>query len=423
MINKKICFLVIFTVFLLRGVSLLAQDDRITLKIVVTGPGDQLYFWWGHIALVIEDSAKGTSLFYDWGVFSFDEKDFFVDFAFGRLTYLCAVSQAERNFRRYTETNRDITVYTLDLPLETKEKIKRLAEDNIRPENRAYEYHHFYQNCSTRIRDILDIAVTGQFKQKFGNAPGRYTLRQHVRRHTWFSPFMDWILNFWMGQDIDTPITIWDEMFLPSEVGKRIQDFSYFDENGVERKLVSAVEVLNKSVNRPPVLDVPRRQWDRELMVGLLLAVILVFFQFLQRRKPRLGRVLFGLSQSAMGLFFGIVGLILFFMTFFTNHDYTYHNANVIFVNPLLLIAIPCGIRCAFCKNGKKRFVSELILRCLWTYVALGGVLTMIVKLFPGFYQQNQVTQALVIPFALASSFAGDLGCRLLRMKAKPSNS
>ena len=88
MIHKKIRFLVIFTVFLLRGVSLLAQDDRITLKIVVTGPGDQLYFWWGHIALVIEDSAKGTSLFYDWWVFSFDEKDFFVDFAFGRLTYL-----------------------------------------------------------------------------------------------------------------------------------------------------------------------------------------------------------------------------------------------------------------------------------------------------------------------------------------------
>ncbi|MDR0411201.1 MAG: DUF4105 domain-containing protein [Treponema sp.] len=404
MINIKIRFLAIIAVFLLRGVSLSAQDDRLTLKIAVTGPGDELYFWWGHMALVVEDTAKGTSLFYDWGVFSFEEEDFFVDFAFGRLIYLCAVSSAERNFRRYIETNRDITVYTLNLPPEVEEKIKRLVEDNVRPENRAYEYHHFYQNCSTRIRDILDVAVNGQFKQEFGNAPGRYTLRQHVRRHTWFSPFMDWILNFLMGQDIDVPITIWDEMFLPSEVGERIKDFSYIDENGATRKLVSAIEVLNRSVNRPQVLDVPRRQWDRELAAGLFMAAAFVFFQFLQRRKPFLGRALFGLSQSAIGLFWGIAGLVLFFMTFFTNHDYTYHNANVIFVNPLLLIAVPCGILYAFSKNEKKRFISESVLRCLWTYVFLGGVLTIVIKLFPGFYQQNQVTQALVLPSAFILS-------------------
>jgi hypothetical protein len=418
MTTMKIRFLISVVALLLCGASLFAQDDRLTLKIAVTGPGDQLYFWWGHVALVIEDSAKGTTLFYDWGVFSFDEKDFFVDFAFGRLVYLCTVSSAERNFARYTETNRDITVYTLDLPSETKEKIKRLVEDNVRPENRSYKYHHFYQNCSTRIRDILDIAVNGQLKQEFGDAPGRYTLRQHVRRHTWFSPFMDWILNFFMGQDIDVPITVWDEMFLPSEVGARILDFSYVDENGVTRKLTSAVEVVNKAVNRAPVLDVPRKQWDRELVVGILLAAVFVCLQVLQQRNQGLGRALFGLSQSAMGLFFGVAGLILFFMTFFTNHDYTYHNANIIFVNPVLLIAIPCGVLYAFCKSEKKRFISELVLRCLWTYTLLGGVLTMVIKLFPGFYQQNQVTQALLLPSALALSFAGDLCHRLVRAKS-----
>jgi hypothetical protein len=412
--NIRIRFLTIVAVLLLQGVLLSAQDDRLTLKIAVTGPGDQLYFWWGHVALIVEDHAKGTSLFYDWGVFSFDEKDFFVDFAFGRLIYLCTVSSAERNFRVYTATNRDITIYTLDLPPETKEEIRRLAEDNARPENRAYKYHHFYQNCSTRIRDILDIAVNGQFKQEFGDAPGRYTLRQHVRRHTWFSPFMDWILNFLMGQDIDIPITVWDEMFLPAEVGGHIQDFSYIDENGETRKLVSAVEVLNKAQNRAPVLDAPRRQWDRELVVGLLIAAVFIYLRFLQSRKPGLGRALFGLSQSAAGLFFGIAGLVLFFMTFFTNHDYTYHNANVIFVNPLLLTAVPCGLLYAFCKDKKKRFVSEIVLRCLWTYVFLGGILTMVIKLFPNFYQQNQVTQALVLPFALALSV-------LLRMKDRRS--
>jgi hypothetical protein len=37
-------------------------------------------------------------------------------------------------------------------------------------------------------------------------------------------------------------------------------------------------------------------------------------------------------------------------------------------------------------------------------YVFLGGVLTMVIKLLPWFYQQNQVDLALILPIALALS-------------------
>jgi hypothetical protein len=389
------------------GVS--KRGDFLTLKIAVMGPGDELYFWWGHIALIIEDSATGQSSFYDWGVFSFDRDDFFVDFAFGRLFYMAAVSPSSYNYGEYIKTNRDITLYTLNLSPEKKAAIKALADDNIKPQNRTYQYHHFYNNCATRIRDILDIAVDGQFKDALGEAPGRYTLRQHVRRHTWFSPFYDWILNFWMGQDIDVPLTVWQEMFLPAEIGSRIASFSYTDEDGAAQELVSAVEVVNKAVNRPAVLDVPRKQWPRELVLGVLLAALLVFCSRLQRSsKPFVGRLLWGCTQSALGLFFGAVGFLLFFMMFFTNHDYTFHNANIIYVNPLLLAAVPAGIVYAATKSSRKRRSAALVLKSVWTYVLLGGILTMLVKLFPGFHQQNQVTQALVLPFALVLSFIPD---------------
>jgi hypothetical protein len=382
------------------------QNDRLTLKIAVMGPGDELYFWWGHIALIIEDNAAGKSSFYDWGVFSFDSDHFFTNFAFGRLTYMCAVSPSERNIRNYIASNRDITLYTLDLSPERKDLIKALAEENVRPENRDYEYHHFYQNCATIIRDIISGATDGQFEARFGEAPGRYTLRQHVRRHTWFSPFYDWLLNFLMGQDIDVPLTIWQEMFLPAEIGNRIADFTYIDESATTRKLVSSIEIRNKAVNRPAILDVPRTQWPRELLVGILIAVLLSLFGIL-RNRHQAGRYLWGLSQSALGAFFGIVGLVLFFMTFFTNHDYTYHNANIMYLNPLLLAALPLGIIYAVTKNARKRLLAGQFLRALWTYVFLGGLLTMLIKLFPPFYQQNQVTQALVLPFAFVLSFAG----------------
>ncbi|MDR2101934.1 MAG: hypothetical protein LBP43_05135, partial [Treponema sp.] len=128
-------------------------------------------------------------------------------------------------------------------------------------------------------------------------------------------------------------------------------------------------------------------------------------------------RICLGLGQSFLGFFFGIAGTVLLFMTFFTDHDYTYHNSNILYINPLLLGALPLGIVFAFTGDEKKRLSAARFLRALWTYVFLGGVLTMVIKLFPGFYQQNQVTQALVLPIALVLSFIPSQGRRLFKAR------
>ena len=407
----KILLTLVF-LFVLFSSLLFAQDntsdnqpgDNLTLKIAIMGPGDELYFWWGHIGLLVEDNKTGQSWFYDWGVFSFENENFFVNFALGRLIYSCVASRSEPNINSYIKHNRDVTLYTLDLPADKKDAVMRLAETNMLPENRDYFYHHFRDNCATRIRDIIDIAVDGQFKAAYGDAPGRYTLRQHVRRHTWFSPFFDWVLNLWMGQDIDKPITVWDEMFLPSEIALRINEFSYVGSDGDDKPLVSTAEILNLSKNRPMVLETPRRQWPRELLVSILFsgAILLLYFQ---RGKLKKFRVIMGLIQSLLGLFFGIAGSMLLFMSFFTDHDYTYHNSNIFFVNPLFLALIPLGLLFAFSKNEKKYFVVTRLIRAFWAYVILGGLLAMAIKLFPAFYQQNQVDLALVMPIAFSLVF------------------
>jgi hypothetical protein len=383
------------------------RGDYLMVKIAVMGPGDELYLWWGHIGLIIEDTLSGESRFYDWGVFSFENKNFFLNFAFGRLLYSCAVSTVEYNINRNIRTNRDITIYTLDLPPEKKMEILRFVENNVLPENRDYWYHHFKDNCATRIRDIIDMGTSGLFKARYGDAPGRLTLRGHVRRHTWASPFWDWIFNFWMGRGIDEQIAVWDEMFLPSEIGKRISDFSYTDSSGVERPLVSSVEVLNRSTGRPPVLETPKASWPRGLAAGIVLAAAAVLLTAGKKKKAleKPFVKLLGIYQALTGLFFGAAGFILFFMVFFTNHDYTYRNANIIFVNPLLLAAVPLGLMLTFTGSEKKRRVYGVLLKILWTYVFFGGLAAAVLNAVPGFYQQNQTTFALVLPFALALSY------------------
>jgi hypothetical protein len=397
--TKKIIFLLLLTFVF--SVSLFAQEDNLTIKIAVMGPGNQLYFWWGHIALVVEDSSDNTGYFFDYGVFSFDKENFFYNFAFGRLLYSCWASPVERNFKLYKRTNRDVTIYTLDLPPETKRKVRDFAVHNVRPENRDYFYHHFRDNCSTRIRDIIDLATDGQFKEEFENKYTGFTLRNHVRRHTYFSPAADWFLNFLMGQVIDYPVTIWEEMFLPSEVGKRIEDFRYTDINGKERKLVSSIEIVNQAVGRPPVLEKPHKQWVWELLFSLVLSAVFAFFFFLQKKNIKAGRVLAGVSMSLSGLFFGLVGVLLYFMNLFTNHDYTYQNINMIFCTPLLLVAVPVGICYAITKNQKKLQLYGELLRLIWLLSVLGVIISMLLKLLPAFYQDNLTDQMLFLPIAL----------------------
>jgi hypothetical protein len=398
-------------IFLLLGIAAIcilpAQAEHgndLKIKIAVMGPGDELYFWWGHMGMVIEDARTGQSRFYDYGLFSFDNDSFFVNFAFGRLWYSCGVSLTSNNIAGYIKTNRDVVLYTLDLPPEKREAVWRQAEWNILPENKDYLYNHFSYNCVTPIINIIDEATDGQFKAKYGTEPGRFTLRQHVRRHTWFSPVIDWILNFWMGQGIDTSITVWDEMFLPSEVARCLIDFQYTNSHGVSRPLVSDIEVIYQAHDRPAVLDIPHRQWPVELAFSLFLSLILIYLFFLQAKSTARGQVALGIAHSLLGLFFGVAGLLLFFMSNFTDHDYTWHNTNILFCNPLLLAAVPLGIRYAVSRNYNSRLKPEFMLRVLWLLVVLGIFASMLIKLLPQFWQQNLTDQMLMLPIALVLS-------------------
>jgi hypothetical protein len=385
-----------------------AQGDNLTIKIAVIGPGDELYFWWGHIALIIEDSITKTSFFYDYGLFSFDNENFFYNFAFGRLLYSCGVTTTKSNFDNYIKTNRDITIYTLDVPPDKKIEIREFANHNVLPENRDYFYHHFRDNCSTRIRDIIDIAVNGQFFAQYGNAPGRLTFRQHVKRHTWFSPAADWFLSFLMGQRIDTPVTVWEEMFLPAEVGRRIDEFWYTDNDNEGKKLVASAETVNRAVKRPVVLEIPRKQWPRELFFSVLLSSAFGLFIYLRKKNERAGLILSGISIGFCGLFFGITGSLLFFMSLFTNHDYSFNNTNIFFYTPLLLALIPLGAGFALTKDNDKRVTYDAFIRLIWLLTITGIFISMLIKLLPWFWQKNLTEQMLVLPVALVFTFNPD---------------
>ncbi|MDR0527031.1 MAG: DUF4105 domain-containing protein [Spirochaetaceae bacterium] len=410
--KSKICRAFIFTalffsvpcfLFSTEAEPLKNRGDYLNIKLAVIGPGDELYFWWGHLGLLVEDELSGNARFYDYGVFTFRSDNFISNFALGRLWYTTIVSNASDAIAEYVASNRDITFLTLNLSNEQKLEFLRLTENNIRPENRDYLYNHFSDNCVTRILNNIDTVLDGAFYRAAKEQKGRFTLRGHVRRHTARHPFADWLLNFWMGQVIDKKISAKEEMFLPSEVERFASGFNYTDANGKERPLISKVEKAYIS-DRPPVLEAPWNNIPFAVCGGIIIAFYFIFSIFIAKKDASLGLKLYGAGNAIFGLLFGIAGSLLFFMEFWTNHDYTFENSNVIFANPLLLTAVPFGIMLALADTGKKAARCRAVLRVLWTYVFLAALLALIIKILPEYYQENLFVILVFLPVAFIQS-------------------
>ena len=375
--------------------------DNLIFKAAVFGPSDEIFIWWGHAALIVEYTGFGYARIFDWGIFYYDGDNFMKEFALNRIRYKCGSSYAQRDIDDYIKEDRDIVIYTLDIDASRKKEILDYAENNILPENCWYIYHEFYDNCSTRIRDLVNMGTGGQLKEYAESSRGRFTYREHMRRFTWYSPFYDWFIGFLMGRNIDRKINIWQEMYLPIELGRTIEDFSYIDDSGNERKLVSSVEIVNRTKNRKEVLDAPRSQLPRCLAAGLAIALLPALILLIRRKYPKAGRILWGTSQTLLGSAFGIAGTILLMSSRIEERDIMRHNVNLLFVNPLLLIAIPLGICAAADKKinlGKFSVSFEKCLWLIWFYVFITALVSGLLGFIPALYQENQSTLLLVFP-------------------------
>jgi hypothetical protein len=383
------------------------RGDYLTIKAALLGPGDELPFWWGHLGLIIQDDISGASNFYDYGVFSYSQQGFITNFALGRMWYTTNVSDVPRSIAWYKHLNRDVTLLTLNLSAEQKEECLKLVMRSLEPENINYLYNFFSDNCVTRVTDKIDAVLGGQFYAKAVSTPSPRTLRQTIRRFLPKHSVWDLLLNFWLGQGVDRPMTEREAMFLPEAALNFISDFVYIDADGNEQKLAGNIEIANRATDRPPPLAAPKSNIPSSLLAGIILAALFCLLRFyVLKHRPLLGRRLLGASYSILGLILGVTGSLLFFMEFFTNHDYTYENCNILFINPLLFLAVPFGLMYAFGKDEKKIARGKHVLQILMGYVFLTGLIAIIIKLSPAYYQDNWAQLALVLPVALSLSKA-----------------
>lgn len=310
--------------------SLHAQQLTPSAKIslLTVEPGVELYSSFGHTAVRINDPALGLDEVYNYGTFDFNAPNFYLKFMRGKLNYMVDKDSWRQFQYVYDYYKRSYSEQVLNLDAEQKQVVFDYLTTNYLPENRFYLYDFFFDNCATRIRDILEEELGDDLKWGAPTktaASFRDYLHEYLVEKSWISFGIDLVL----GSITDREADIREQMFLPDYLASAFEGAQVRGENGWE-PLVSSNELLYEGIDQVE----PTPWWASPLTVSIILLLLMGWYSYrrLQGSTTLLPDILFWMVA-------GLAGWIAFLLWTATDHTATINNLNLLWINPLHLVA------------------------------------------------------------------------------------
>lgn len=344
--------------------SVMAQMDSVSISLLTCTPGDEIWSLYGHTAIRYEDKAHHTDLAINYGMFSFSQKNFIIKFVFGRTDYEMGIEPMSMFLMEYASQGRGVIQQTLNLTREEKMAITQALAENYEPAHRTYRYNYFYDNCTTRARDIIANHLDGRVEYAdtpVADATYRSMIHQWNGEHRWMRFGKDLLLG--VMADRNTSFT--QQQFLPDTLRKDFDEASIVSHSGRKRHLVaSETEILKpNAANRKAQSGI----WDTltpRLMMALLLVVTLLVMACEYRRKKT-----FWLYDVVLLTLDGLAGLALLAMVF-SDHPTVRVNFQILLLNPLSIVfAYSVGNSIV---NRRFHFYWKVLLVCT-TLFLIGG--------------------------------------------------
>jgi hypothetical protein len=312
-------------------------SDSAVVSVLTVLPGDRLYSLFGHTIIRFRDPETGLDVGFNYGTFDFPTSvlggaGFVARFAYGKLDYkLQASGNPAYAVEWYADHEGRSTIeQVLDLTPVQADSLLALLVENARPENAFYRYDFFFDNCSTRPRDVLE-RVLGAALTSDVDDPGA-SFRHLLDPYLVANPGVDLSMDIGLGIPADRPATAREALFLPVELMKWLDAARVRNLTGTLRPLVSRTETLT----RAPGSERSGRVFPWPLLVTGVFGAGLVLLAVMDRRSGRaVRRWLDGCVFSAAG----VAGLVLAFLVFISLHTVTKPNLNLIWALPTHLVA------------------------------------------------------------------------------------
>ncbi|PJK15239.1 hypothetical protein CO613_01510 [Lysobacteraceae bacterium NML07-0707] len=353
------------------------------IGVVTMAPGEVFWERFGHDAIVVDDGRQAP-ISYNFGYFDPGEPDFIGRFVRGQMRYQLLALPLEQDLIQYREAGRGVSVQWLDLTPAQANKLAAALAENARPENAHYHYDYFRDNCATRVRDALNLAMDGTLAPQLAASAQGSSYRSEALRLAAPAAWMWLGFQLGLGPHADRPLSRWEESFIPM----RLADSLRLAKNSEGRPLVLAeAQWLAHRLPAEPV-EKPLPVWQFGA-AGFAIALLLLA---LGQRYPRLT------AGFALGfwLLAGLAGALMLYLWLGSAHWAAWRNHNLLLLHPLLWLLLPGAWAMLRGRNPSPRFIWLLRGAALIALLALPDMASGIDP------QRNGTWIALLLPIHLS---------------------
>lgn len=297
------------------------------ISLVTCYPGSRNYELYGHTMIRVQ--IEGQDLLFNYGIFNFKQSGFIYRFVKGDCDYSLAAYPMQYLTQGYED--RKIVEQVLDLDDAQKVDIISFLWNNVQPENAVYRYGWAYNNCATKPRDIIENAVGGSLE--YGNPKrGEATFRSIMAYFDKNYPWQQFGIDMVLGYDLDHKLDYREQMFSPIILMEAMADATQ-ERDGKRIPVVKATNILVEGGDEGAVLGPTPMVLTPMFVLTLLLVIVLAL-----TIKERLGKRHYRWLDSVVFGVYGLVGVLVAFLTFVSSHYGTSSNLHIVWLHPLLLL-------------------------------------------------------------------------------------
>lgn len=318
------CLVALFSCLGIYAQGIPRLTDRSMVSVLTCGAGEELYSTFGHSAFRVQDPVLGIDVVYNYGTFNFNTPNFYLKFARGKLLYSLSRERFENFLYSYEMEERWVKEQVLDLDLDQRNALFQFLEHNNLPENRDYKYDFLFDNCATKIRDVLQKVFGDQLQFYDNHLRESYTFRQLIHQNLKTNSWSAFGIDLALGAVVDRKATPLQYTFLPNYV---LQQLDHTELKGSPLVQRTRVVLDATPVNSEGFFMASPLFW---ILMLMLLAISITYIDFKNGTRSRwLDFFLFFLTGGA--------GIFLFFLWFLTDHTATAWNLNILWAFPVNL--------------------------------------------------------------------------------------
>ncbi|WP_334057905.1 lipoprotein N-acyltransferase Lnb domain-containing protein [Polaribacter sp. P097] len=318
--KKKYLIYILFLFFAKSSFAQLQLSVYSEVSIITAGPGTELYEAFGHSALRIKDPVLQLDLIYNYGMFDFNAPNFYSNFTKGKLIYKLGRYRFDYFLRGYNTDKRWIKEQVLNLTRDEKQAFFTYLEKNAAPQNASYFYDPYFNNCATKLRDITQEVLGDKISWNDEDIEANLSFRQLMNREIPWNTWGSFGINLALGSKLDQKADFKEFMYLP--------DYVYLIFKNSTVKLNNENTSLVKKENT--ILQYDELEQSTSLLSPFLIFSLLSLLGLFITFKDYKNRVRTKVLDFILLFVTGIIGVLIVFLWFFTDHSTTPNNFNVL---------------------------------------------------------------------------------------------